>query len=189
MPQPHKSIWLPRIALGSTFVSKLRPALELITNVAVPAHIKSLTPQRSLDQRLVTTYLFASRQAIAVIQQAECNSHVLLCSLRTLKLGLMGASVPACTDQPLQLPVRVCIAGQACKQFLGFLIHLQLVCIIGAHLHQCAQCLQTRLPQTSTCRAAVSHAQDRLQPNKQQQPGHKLHAVAPSQVLMQQSLV
>lgn len=149
----------------------------MVTNVAVPAHTKSLVPQRSVNQRLVTTHLFAHRQAVAVIQEAKCKSHVLLCSLTALKLGLVGASVPAGGDQPLQLPVRVCIAGQACKQLLGFLIQLQLVRIIGAHLHQCAQCLQKRLSQTSTCSAAASHAQDRLKPNKQQQPGHKLHAV------------
>lgn len=86
--------------------------------------------------------LFACRQAVAVLQEDECQSHVLLCSLTALKLGLVCASVPAGCDQPLQLPVRVNTAGQACKQLFGFLVQLQLASIAGAHLHQCAQSLQ-----------------------------------------------
>lgn len=107
--------------------------------MSTPAHISARK-----GKYITCSHLFACRQAVAVLQQGQCQSHVLLCSLTALKLGLMGASIPAGGDKPLQLPVRVCTAGQACKQLFGFLVQLQLAGIAGAHLHQRAHSLQPR---------------------------------------------
>jgi len=97
--------WCCSKTAGSNLLARLKACLH--------AYQCSSPELSCLQQKHNDSYLLAPWQTVTVFQQPQCKSHVPLSSFAAQEFGLMGASVPARTDQPLQFSVRVCTAREA----------------------------------------------------------------------------